>query len=170
MFNMTIRSVCQECIKHSGGCCTAVKLSIHSSELNVFLEYIMKNSLPEGHILDVIDEEKDVYQYSSGEDRCVFLDKNNQCQIYSNRPFICRMYPIMWKAKENLFLDMTCPLLYVIPIRDIVDWVNEPRNQEQLKIIDDLNFLTQSNKYLSFTSLKNDYPVLEITKKEETRE
>ena len=161
---MTTKNVCQECINHTGGCCTSVNLSIHISELNSFIEYIMKNGLPKGQKIENLDDEKDIYLYNSGNEKCIFLDENNQCKIYSNRPLVCRMYPILWKTKENFFIDMSCPLAFIVPIKNILESIKESKNQEQLKILDDLNFNPLLYQYLSVSNLVKEYPVLKIIK------
>ena len=36
-----------------------------------------------------------------GRDRCVFLDRNDQCQVYGERPLACREHPFTIKISET---------------------------------------------------------------------
>ena len=74
------------------------------------------------------------------------------------------MYPILWKTKENFFIDMSCPLAFIVPIKNILESIKESKNQEQLKILDDLNFNPLLYQYLSVSNLVKEYPVLKIIK------
>lgn len=56
-----------------------------------------------------------------GQNRCTFLDlKNNQCRIYTHRPFECRLYPFLLTRSEkdgrvNVSVHLSCP--YVLQSR-----------------------------------------------------
>ena len=51
---------------------------------------------------------------------CVFLDKENYCRIYENRPRACREYPHTDRRRMHQILDLTlknmetCPAVFEI--------------------------------------------------------
>ena len=51
---------------------------------------------------------------SYGGRQCIFLDENGLCRIYENRPFDCRLWPIILYYDFNtnekvVYLDLECP-------------------------------------------------------------
>ena len=163
---MTTETICQQCIRHSGGCCTSVCLTIHKSEIQPFIEAEKKNNFPEGHTLEPWDEEKDLFVYKSAEDPCLFLGEDKQCTIYPNRPLICRMYPILWTREESFFVDLSCPYAHTIPLKEILTWPNEQKNHEQLKNMSQLEFNINKKQYAPISRLKENFTVLELLDKD----
>ena len=161
---MENKSICQKCIATNGGCCVDVTFSIHTSEIDPFLKFEIENGgfLPSGHTLKPTKEEPEFHTYDSGGKKCMFLGDDLQCSIYDKRPLMCRLYPILWRKPDKIYIDMLCPLTHVIPLRDIADWVKLPKNQEQLGNMDDLDFVGRSRQYLSINALKEDNSALKI--------
>ena len=160
---MPLKNVCQECIKHSGGCCTNVNFCIHKSEASPFLEYISTKGLPLGHKFEKFGENSDLFLYNSSDNPCIFLDENHRCQIYDHRPLICRVFPVLWTNPDNFFIDMSCPLTNIIPLRNIANWIDDPRNKEQIELMKKLDFKSRQKRYLPISGLKDHFPALEIT-------
>jgi len=42
--------------------------------------------------------------------KCIFLDEENRCRIYSIRPIGCRVYPLVYSFDKGPLLDPECPL------------------------------------------------------------
>ncbi len=69
--------------------------------------------------------------------QCIFLDENGFCRIYENRPFDCRLWPIVLYYDFNtnekvVYLDLECPAVEAgrIP-KDFIDRViNILRNSD----------------------------------------
>jgi Fe-S-cluster containining protein len=146
------KQICDECIKETGGCCTAVEISLHIDELEVFKNRFANNP-PKGHTLEIHDDETDVYLYSSQDDPCMFLNSENKCSIYEKRPLICRMYPIMWEGEDNLnyFADFACPLAHMIPTREMNLWQQDPRNKGYIEKMGELDFTSTEPQYVNLT-------------------
>ncbi len=55
------------------------------------------------------------YSEKEGNFYCSFLDKsNNKCQVYSNRPLECQLYPFLIHGKNkkaSLAVDLNCPFV-----------------------------------------------------------
>ena len=164
---MHLKNVCQECIIHSGGCCTKVNFCIHKSEANSFLEYISKNGLPSDHKFERFGENSDLFLYNSGEDHCIFLDENQRCKIYADRPLICRVFPILWTDPNNFFIDLSCPFAYTIPLKDILISLDDPKNIEQIELMKKLDFKSSQKRYLPVNGLIDHFPALEIVRDKE---
>jgi Fe-S-cluster containining protein len=162
---MAKKNVCSECINHSGGCCVGVRFNVHSNEIKPFLNAMESGKIPIGHKLIQDKDDKNTYLYDSGSDnRCMFLGEKNQCTIYFERPLICRLYPILWK-KDNYFVDLICPLVHVIPLREIATWPN--KNKESLKDMPELDFDGRSRQYVNLKSLHKMNDALEILRDSE---
>ena len=146
------KTVCSECINIDGGCCVGVKFNVHISEASRFIEVEKNGGIPSNHTFKIDEDDKEQYVYDSDKDRCVHLDENNACSIYEDRPLICSLYPILWK-KKNYFIDMICPLVHFIPLRDIAMWPDEPKNIEIMKYMDELDFDGRSRQYINLKTL-----------------
>lgn len=161
---MVKKNICSECIKHSGGCCVGVRFNVHAKEIKPFLEAQQSGLMPKSHKLTQDKDDKDSYLYDSGSHvPCVFLGANNQCQIYNERPLICRLYPILWK-KDNYFVDLICPLVHVVPLRDIATWPEKSKNKEGLIDMPELDFDGRSRQYINLKTLLGMNDALEILK------
>ena len=160
---MAKKNICSECINHSGGCCVGVRFNIHENEIEPFLKAQKNGKMPTTHKL-VYDKDDNTYLYDSGNNtRCIFLGVNNQCQIYDKRPLICRLYPILWK-KDNYFVDLICPLVHTIPLRDIATWPETNMNRASLKDMPELDFDGRSRQYINLKTLFGMNDTLEILK------
>lgn len=150
--------ICSKCISHSGGCCIAVRFTIHGEEIDPFLKRKNSDSIPEGHIFKKMKNRNNQYLYSSNNDTCMFLDKNNVCKIYGQRPVMCRMYPLLWKrnfsGKNAIFIDVSCPLVYEKPIKEIVSWSKDIKNVNQMRKMGSLDFDGRYRNYINFSQLK----------------
>ena len=159
---MAKKNVCSECINHSGGCCVGVRFNVHEKEIQPFLEAQKSGKLPLNHKLVQDKDDKTTYLYDSGNGgRCMFLGDKNQCTIYDKRPLICRLYPILWK-KDNYFVDLICPLVHALPLRDIATWPS--KNTESLKDMPELDFDGRSRQYINLKTLFGMNDALEILK------
>ena len=89
----------------------------------------------------------------------MFLDKNNVCTIYNQRPAICRLYPLLWKrdssGKNEIFIDVSCPLVYEIPLKEIISWSKDQKNTNQMRKMGSLDFDGRYRNYINFTQLKS---------------
>ena len=159
---MQIKDICQKCIKSNGGCCTNVKLLIHSSEIELFRERYNTNKIPLEHDLEIVDKEKDLYLYDSGGERCMFLNADYTCSIYEHRPLVCRLYPLKWQTTDNFHIDLSCPLAHLISLNEITHWKNEDNNAELLTKMAPLNFNSKNKNYANITNLKKKYYQLNI--------
>ena len=160
---MAKKNICSECINHSGGCCVGVRFNVHENEIGPFLKAQNSGKMPSSHKL-VYDKDDSTYLYDSGNNnRCMFLGVNNQCQIYDKRPLICRLYPILWK-KDNYFIDLICPLVHTIPLRDIATWPETTMNRASLKDMPELDFDGRSRQYINLKTLFGMNDTLEILK------
>lgn len=160
---MAKKNVCNECINHSGGCCVGVRFNVHKNEVKPFLEAKQSGKMPINHKLE-FDKDDNTYLYDSGDgERCIFLGKNNQCTIYDQRPLICRLYPILWK-KDNYFVDLICPLVHVVPLREIATWPEKNQNKKSLPDIPELDFDGRNRQYINLKTLLSMNDTLEILK------
>lgn len=158
---MVKKNVCSACISHSGGCCVGVRYNVHEKEIKPFLEAQKSGKLPSGHKI-VYDKTDKTYLYDSGDgNRCMFLGERNQCTIYNERPLICRLYPILWK-KDNYFVDLICPLVHAITLREIATW--PAKNSDSLKDMPELDFDGRSRQYINLKTLFDMNDALEILK------
>ena len=150
--------VCTNCIRKTGGCCTNVHLIIHSSEITPFLKAKDSGLFTKSHVLEKWNDNKDLYVYTSTDQRCIFLSTNNTCLIYEKRPTICRLYPVVWKTgiiePFNIYIDLLCPLSHVVPIIDIYKPSKKMINKELMKKIGSLNFDDNDCSYLNITDKK----------------
>ena len=158
------KSVCSECIKVSGGCCVGVRFNVHVDEAKAFIEVEKNGGFPPNHKFILDKDDKEQYLYESGDEKCIHLDENNNCGIYNERPLICRMYPILWKKEENYYVDMICPLVHFIPLRDIALWPEDPQNQKMMKHMDELDFDGRSRQYINLKTLRGMNDALDIVK------
>jgi len=55
--------------------------------------------------------------------KCVFLNLDNQCVIYENRPLGCRVYPLIYDEERGVVLDSECPLADSVGCEDLVKGV-----------------------------------------------
>jgi hypothetical protein len=104
-------NLCNPC----GDCCSKLTIPLHRVELPVIARafndddelrmYIKKNQYP----FNIQSE-----YYFKIDHQCPFL-KTDKCQIYLNRPLVCRLFPIQLNAfldsPSNLFRD---PLLLIV--------------------------------------------------------
>jgi len=158
---MATKNVCSECIKHSGGCCVSVRFNVHVREVQPFLEAQKNGKISDKQKLVQDKSDKAQYLYDSGDERCVFLNDFNSCSIYDKRPLICRMYPILWK-KDNHFVDLICPLVHLVPLREIATWPD--KNKESLVFMDELEFDGRSRQYINLKTLNSMNDALIILK------
>lgn len=149
-------NLCHQCIKQTGGCCTDVEFSIHVDEAEPFLKAFENAIAPEGHILEKDKSDPEVYEYSSNEEPCMFLDDNNRCSIYERRPTICRTYPILWaenKGIMNHYLDCSCPLAQRVSLQEIRSWVLQLPKPEIIEKIGELDVDIKDPSYINLTVL-----------------
>ncbi|OLS23102.1 MAG: hypothetical protein HeimC3_26520 [Candidatus Heimdallarchaeota archaeon LC_3] len=165
---MKSNDTCQKCITYNGGCCVGVRLCIHGDELNPFRLREKNNQLPQGHVIKKWDQNKNLFMYISGKDKCLFLNKENKCSIYSERPLVCRTYPVQWKEQEkkrsNLFIDLSCPLAHEKPIQEMINWTKEPKNGKEMKKMGGLAFDGIKGRFISIEFLKKNFKALSVLK------
>ncbi|OLS19576.1 MAG: hypothetical protein HeimC3_45260 [Candidatus Heimdallarchaeota archaeon LC_3] len=163
---MDQNDICSKCISVNGGCCVSVRFTIHGDEVAPFVGRYKSSSIPKGHIFKKMKDRNDQYLYSSKNDPCMFLGKDNKCSIYLERPVMCRMYPLLWKRdlKKNnsLFIDVSCPLIYLKPIKEIILWSKDHKNMNQMKKMGSLDFDGRNRNYINFTQLKKDDGALSL--------
>jgi Fe-S-cluster containining protein len=72
-----------------------------------------------------------LYQLKNINGQCFFL-KDNQCQIYRQRPQGCRYYPIIFDLDQNkAILDDLCPLINTISEKTVASFSSELRKFTQ---------------------------------------
>ena len=165
-------NTCKDCISQTGGCCVNVRLFLTEEDIIPFTEVIDKGFLPENHTFEIwsdngLNGEK-TYVYNSKREPCVFLQADQTCAIYDNRPGVCRLYPVLWNKDQedpfSIFIDLLCPLAHTKPLFDIYDYALDPRNIDHMRKIGPLNFdpgdtnsinITDKKRY--FDGLKNLY-------------
>jgi len=59
---------------------------------------------------DFFHEDNGGYRLRNIDGRCVFLDEEGKCSVYSRRPAGCRLYPmVMDLSNWNAVMDEDCP-------------------------------------------------------------
>lgn len=160
-------SVCQKCIELTGGCCENVTFALFENEYLLFKQRFDNGTAPKNHVLEIHDEEENVYQYSSNDERCMYLGPDNNCSIYEIRPTICRTYPILWQEPEDedtlqYFLDIACPLTYRVPYRDFLGWIED--YQEKITEMGELDFEMTDSQYVNLTNLLEEVNLISLIK------
>ena len=70
-----------------------------------------------------IDEDKD---YVLNKAPCVFLDSENYCLVYEDRPTACREYPHTDRKRIHQILDITLNNTFICPaVNEIVEKLKE---------------------------------------------
>ncbi|OLS23436.1 MAG: hypothetical protein HeimC2_26400 [Candidatus Heimdallarchaeota archaeon LC_2] len=160
-------SVCQRCIKLTGGCCEKVTFALLENEYSMFKQRFDNGTAPKNHTLEIHDEEEKIYQYSSNKERCMYLGNDNNCSIYDVRPTICRTYPILWQEPEDndelqYFLDIACPLTYRVPYRDFLGWIEA--YQDKITEMGELDFEMTDSQYVNLTSLLEEVNLVSLVR------
>ncbi|MFX1513448.1 MAG: YkgJ family cysteine cluster protein [Promethearchaeota archaeon] len=154
-------SICQKCIGTTGGCCIDARFTIHISELEPFKRVFESDSSSiKEHKLEKYDGEE-VFLYDSQGKPCVFLSKEGECTIYEDRPLTCRLYPLLWKERSR-YIDFACPLAHIIPVKEIMGWLEEKENEEQIRNMEALDFNERLAQYLSFSHVRKISECLEL--------
>jgi len=160
---LSISEVCQKCIELDGGCCSNVILVVHSSELEPFRDRFENKTAPANHLLLPDMYNPNHFSYNSKGDRCMFLGDNTLCTIYSQRPLICRLYPLKYTRSDDLHVHLTCPLAHLIPLHEIGKWADLPENQELIKQGQNIwGFNSQTKRYASISNLKRTFIQLAV--------
>lgn len=67
---------------------------------------------------------------------------------------MCRMYPVLWQNRKrglHFFLDTSCPLAHMLPLRDFANWGYRGENRTIIKLMDDLDFKRKEPQYINLT-------------------
>lgn len=91
------RPVLFKCLDNCGLCCS-YRVHLLAGDVEK-----IKNCLP----LDAIFSEDG--HLSKHDGYCCFLDKDNRCTIYDNRPSYCRAFPFYTEAGSEIDIDLSCP-------------------------------------------------------------
>lgn len=95
------------CLECASRCCDGLRgFVIAQIILNEF-EYVSKN-FPIVFILDQEDFLYPVILLTNGKDFCRYF-KDFECQIYEQRPSVCKIYPLSPTLENEIFVDMECP-------------------------------------------------------------
>jgi len=96
------------CFSCDGKCCKGLAVILTIPEA---LELIRSTKLPPQEVIEftnrldpdkvphyplLVMQKNRIEQYFiiiKREKKCIFLDENNRCKIYKNRPYVCRIYP-----------------------------------------------------------------------------
>ena len=139
-----------------------MRFTIHDDEVGPFLKLKKNGGLPRGHKLKRSETAVDDpgYIYESGKDRCVFLNGDNQCSIYSQRPLICRMYPIMWTETDDdpelrFHLDMACKLTHEVPIKVFEEQCHSQDAEQMVPKYGALDMDPEDSQYIDLNSTKH---------------
>mgnify|MGYP000029319360 CR=1 FL=1 len=90
--------------KYCGKCCYNTEMPLTREDI----ERIVKLGFPEKYFVNYNGQ---VPKLKNIEGHCVFLDvRTGKCKIYENRPLGCRLYPLVYDAKEDrVTVDKLCP-------------------------------------------------------------
>ncbi len=103
-----------KCLK-CGSCCimlSKIGVKVTLEEWEEIGEDILQLNLP---VKKVEESRKSLYIPTRGRNgfqKCVFIDKNNNCQIYSRRPLVCRDFPlriIEGESSISFNIALLCP-------------------------------------------------------------
>ncbi|MEK9715955.1 MAG: YkgJ family cysteine cluster protein [Candidatus Kariarchaeum pelagius] len=147
-------NTCKKCILDDGGCCTSVHITIHKKEAKEFIKIKNNNQIPSGHSFQIDEDDPNLYTYKSGDDPCMFLDKNQLCEIYENRPTICRTFPLMWienKQKLKYYVDTNCPLYDTNTPSELMKNITNLPYPNLMKKIGELDFDISDNDYIELS-------------------
>ena len=163
--------MCSYCISKTGGCCTGVELALLPDEIPLFQKRFDDGTAPEGHTLELYEEETKTFLYKAGTGKaCMYLAEDNSCSVYDERPGICRAYPLMWVESEyegedfTYFLDMACPLTHTIPLATIANWIELPLLKEKITSLGELDFDVKDEQYLNLTEAIDQLSGFELPK------
>ena len=96
----------------------------------------------------------------------MFLNNENQCTIYSQRPLVCRMYPVLWKNSQHhvhdIFIDLSCPYTHVKPLKEIANWSTELINKKGMKKMGPLVFDGRKGQYINYNYLRDNFDDLTL--------
>lgn len=84
-------------------CVCCASCCVYSTPISLDVEDITR-LVSKGFIRDSFVRVIDGDTFIKGDLPCMFLDSNLKCQIYEDRPRVCRLYPFM----GNKDLDMDC--------------------------------------------------------------
>lgn len=78
---------------------------------------IKANIKPFRAVFDLNQNKSIILSYFLDYDNCPFLDENNNCKVYEDRPLVCKQFPIQTIGldKEPVFLG--CPALKDVNLR-----------------------------------------------------
>lgn len=120
-----------DCNNCQAKCCSGIFGTIFSQILADEFESIYKN-FPILFIFGDLNFIKPVVLLTNGFDFCPYL-KDFKCQIYSNRPNVCKNYPLSPNLDNKIYIDLSCPQL------------NKGKNSIK---VDEENFLNYQEKYI----------------------
>lgn len=90
---------------------------------------------------------------------CIFLDENNKCSIYENRPIDCQLFPLGFKinSRKIHIVLIKCPLSKELPDQMIDSMSTQAKklissySEEELYQYDNLPFESSYTKISSFS-------------------
>lgn len=94
-FNGSLYFECEKC----GYCCTATNVHLFKQDIEQIAEL--------GYSGFYEPSQAGFRIKGTRTKKCLFLDSNNKCKIYENRPFVCREYPfkVVFLNKSTAFID-----------------------------------------------------------------
>jgi len=115
-----------DCKSCGGRCCT-----FNEKNFNVIL--IPKEKRKFKKFSKTIKTRYDKLDILKGDKKgnCIFFDeKKKRCKIYRNRPFECRMFPVLMDLKKEFVLARICPQSNNIPDKSIKSSLEEWKKQK----------------------------------------
>jgi len=114
-----------DCTKCDGRCC---KTPINNFNV-VLLPQEMKNLKKFSKKLKT--RYGGVYILNKKEDgSCIFLDNMHRCTIYKDRPFECKVFPLVIDYERTFVLSKLCPKIKNITKKEICNSIKEWKNKQ----------------------------------------
>jgi uncharacterized protein len=94
---------------HCGVCCTETEMLLTQKDIS----RLKKLGFGKGYFVKI--DKQGYAQLKNRDGYCVFYDRNSwRCSIYGDRPFGCRVYPVIIDEEVGIILDDICPERFTI--------------------------------------------------------
>ncbi len=103
-----MKNKCENC----GECCLRTEMILSNKDVDRIVKISTYNLIRKDFVF--INKDR-FFQLKNTKDHCVFLDSfSKQCNIYENRPFGCRFYPLIYNFQQKrCTFDIDCPRPYL---------------------------------------------------------
>lgn len=156
-FNLKSSYDCNKC--HSKCCSGEFDLTISKKEAEIYKSQFPE-SIPFISTDKITDEKKKIILQRS--DSCIFLNNNGDCRIHSQKPQVCRVYPLVfWKISDNQVLS------YIFPCRGLgFDWYSPKTKFNENKIKEIYNSINNefNDYYAEYIDEYNPYESIDLNR------